>query len=880
MNYRNAQQVAEQLRAAGLMLETVKRAQGGVQVGELTIESTRSVRCDVRGERKKQSGAYWLHELRLDDGIWITGAYWLDHGNSSQTIDLTKTCEGCGHEMPLKTTGGCPKCGSKKSKKHTLTHEQIEAHKKRLQEAQRQAEAEAHADAERAAAWANAVWLASREIFSPDEHDYLARKHLASAHGTRIFESNDGVMLEGAEKEDYEYLAKFHGALVVPMLDKDGRRRGLQFILSREHHKDWIARREGRDKEYWPRGMLKAGLHYIISGPMRGIGLLAEGFATAASLAEASALPVAVAFDANNLAPVGEFLWKSNRKRLKLLYAADDDWLQRCLSCKKITPVADATCKHCGQPHGKQNAGVLRAQEAALATSGAWLAPTFSTPRPDDRKGDTDFNDLRVREGEQTVSAQIKNKLDALEWHITPHPGAGGFRPGGAGESGREKKTDLPSIIQIDEAVQRFAMIYGAGGTWFDSVEHMLIPKADLQDILPEHGMRDMRNQKRVVRLDEVGFDPAESDPRIKCNLWGGWPTTPKQGSCSVMLELLEYLCSGESNPRETFKWVLNWLAYPIQHPGAKMRTALIFHGPQGAGKNLFFETVMQIYGEYGRIVDQSAIEDKFNDWASRKLFLIADEVVARAELYHVKNKLKGIVTGEWIRINPKNVAAHDERNHVNLVFLSNERQPLVLDKDDRRYAVIWTPEKLPEGFYADVKAELDEGGIAALHYHLLNLDLGDFNEHTKPPMTQAKADLIEESADSIDVFVDEWIAGEIEIKGEPLPFIPCLGTHLYTHYSAWARERGFNNIRNQKKLIGHLAKIPGWSAGKPVTTKKSFSDSTRVSRKMVIPSDDAMEKAAINRREPAFTPPPEGGKLAWITDCYFKFAQAIGAEA
>jgi hypothetical protein len=74
MNYRNAQQVAEQLRAAGLMLETVKRAQGGVQVGELTVESTRSVRCDVMGERKKQSGAYWLHELRLDDGIWITGA--------------------------------------------------------------------------------------------------------------------------------------------------------------------------------------------------------------------------------------------------------------------------------------------------------------------------------------------------------------------------------------------------------------------------------------------------------------------------------------------------------------------------------------------------------------------------------------------------------------------------------------------------------------------------------------------------------------------------------------------------------------------------------------------------------------------------------------
>ncbi|MBL7391299.1 primase-helicase family protein, partial [Escherichia coli] len=85
---------------------------------------------------------------------------------------------------------------------------------------------------------------------------------------------------------------------------------------------------------------------------------------------------------------------------------------------------------------------------------------------------------------------------------------------------------------------------------------------------------------------------------------------------------------------------------------------------------------------------------DKFNDWASGKLFMIADEVVARQELFHIKNKLKALITGDCIRINPKNVAAHDERNHVNLVFLSNEKQPLVLEKDDRRFMVMWTPDK------------------------------------------------------------------------------------------------------------------------------------------------------------------------------------------
>ncbi len=72
------------------------------------------------------------------------------------------------------------------------------------------------------------------------------------------------------------------------------------------------------------------------------------------------------------------------------------------------------------------------------------------------------------------------------------------------------------------------------------------------------------------------------------------------------MLDLLYYLCSGEQNALELANWVIRWLAYPIQNPGAKMRTALIFHGQQGTGKNLFFESIMGIYGEYGRIVGQA----------------------------------------------------------------------------------------------------------------------------------------------------------------------------------------------------------------------------------------------------------------------------------
>jgi putative DNA primase/helicase len=770
---------------------------GGLVVDELLVDTHKPQRCYTTDDTREKRGWYWLSTKEIDGASYITGAYGIYSGNDNgkQTIKITRD-----------------------GKAVTISKEDREAIAARQKANMARLKAMRDAEAERAALAAGSAW---RKYVPEGESDYLTRKRVG-AHGLRFSPSGNGTV-------------------AVPMMDGAGKVWGLQLIRGKKRGTGKL------EKEYWPRGLAKQG-HYHMIGPIpRGLVLVAEGYATAATLHQATGLPVAVAFDAGNLQPVAQAISKTYRSA-KILICADDDYLT------------------------DGNPGVTAAKNAAHAVQGAVAVPAFAADR--EGKKITDFNDLAEREGEATVRAQIEATLRSVGFDA-PAASARGATPRGAGEQ-RSKKDDLASIIQVDEALERFAMIYGAGGTWFDDVEHMLVPKADLQDILPEHGMRDMRNRKRVVRLDEVGFDPAGTDARIKCNLWGGWPTEPKAGKCSVLLELLEYLCSGEDNPREIYQWVLRWLAYPIQHPGAKMRTALVFHGPQGAGKNLFFETVMAIYGEYGRIVDQSAIEDKFNDWASRKLFLIADEVVARAELYHVKNKLKGIVTGEWIRINPKNVAAHDERNHVNLVFLSNERQPLVLDKDDRRYTVIWTPEKLPEDFYGDIRAELDAGGVAALHQHLAALDLGDFSEHSKPPMTNSKRDVIDISMDSIERFVQDWQGGGIVFDegAGALPFGPCASSDLYQAYGRWCKREGVFKPRESNQFVGHLAKLPRWR--KTLGDRfESLNGGKTVRTRFVIPSDEAMQAAIAaglsdRRRDPAHT------QAAWLTSCFFEFQEAL----
>lgn len=700
-----------------------------LKLGKLT-------RCRVEGTREKR-GWYHVHEMRLANGDdLIVGSYgiWRGAENNAVKIDIHKT---------------------------EISQEQRASLRRRLAEDSKRAELVRKADAERAARRASAAW---KKCAEDGDCAYLHRKGVG-AHGIRFSPTS--------------------GAMVIPMLDTANNIHGLQIIRGDQKGQGKLG------KEFWPSGLIKKGHFHLIGlpGPLL---LIAEGYATAASLYEATGIPVAVAFDAGNLAPVASALRK-RYKKTRMLICADDD------------------------AFSQGNPGVTCASAAALEVGGAYVAPVFANEvarrEAYETKGEkiTDFNDLHMAEGLHVVRAQVQARISELGWTVMPTAARSSTAQG----EGSEEKQPLRPIDSLDDLLERFSLVYGQGGTVFDHQEHCLVALSDMRDACVArelHRSWAEHPDRHLVRADEVGFDPACNDKSIYCNLWAGWPTVPKAGRCENLLDLLRYMCAGDSKPEELFLWCIRWLAYPIQHPGAKMKTTLVIHGPQGTGKNMFFEAIMDIYGRYGRVIDQSAIEDKFNDWASRKLFLIADEVLARSELYHVKNKLKAFITGEWIRINPKNMAAYEEKNHVNMVFLSNEAMPVVLEEDDRRHAVIWTPEKLSREFYASVRSEIEDGGIPALHDYLLHLDLGDFGPATLPPMTDAKRELIDLSLDSPSRFMLAFESGDVEgFPGKHTPKLlsPCLSQDLFDLYCEWCRRVGLKAL-NQPRFANALKRKHG----------------------------------------------------------------------
>jgi len=206
----------------------------------------------------------------------------------------------------------------------------------------------------------------------------------------------------------------------------------------------------------------------------------------------------------------------------------------------------------------------------------------------------------------------------------------------------------------------------------------------------------------------------------------------------------------------------------------------------------------------------------------------------------------------------------------------------MVLEQDDRRHCVIWSPPKLPQRFFDQVTEEIENGGIAALHQYLLDLDLGDFREWTPPPLTGSKEDLIQQSTSSEERFVNEWIRQEVPDKdGEPLPFCPCLGSHLYTAYVRWCDGQGERRRRSQD-LIGHCNKRHGWSAGRAVSLWDDFNGKRPIKRKMVVPSADAIYESihhCQSGRQERYRESAFDTRAHWLTTGYYEFRDAVDVD-
>lgn len=212
---------------------------------------------------------------------------------------------------------------------------------------------------DQAASEAAAMWAAASET---GESPYLARKGV-QPHGVRF---------------------AAYGCLLVPLRDASGKLWNVQRIAPAKPS-------DGGTDKLFLKGGRKSGLWHLLgdvasdpAGP--GVLLVAEGYATAASLHQATGRPVAVAFDCGNLGPVCKALHQAHPVALIVVCGDDDrDTLART----------------------GNNPGRDKATAAARAVRGI---AAFPENLPD---GGSDFNDQHQAHDLDAVRATIESAITA-----------------------------------------------------------------------------------------------------------------------------------------------------------------------------------------------------------------------------------------------------------------------------------------------------------------------------------------------------------------------------------------------------------------------------------------------------------------------------------
>lgn len=234
---------------------------------------------------------------------------------------------------------------------------------------------------------ASQLWGAATDAV---EHPYLARKAVKAYGGIRV-----GVWSR-VDRDTGETSIVSNHALLIPIRDEKKKIHSLQAIFPKASH--------GRDKDFLRDGA-KEGLFFsfgkpaptLVKGALQPVIVIGEGYATLATVHEATGHACIVAFDCGNIMPVARKIRARYPDACIVVAADNDQWTT-------LTPI--------------KNPGLTSANAVARAVGALVAVPPFtsadSTGKDDSGRprGPTDFNDLAALQGLDFVRSVFERTLN------------------------------------------------------------------------------------------------------------------------------------------------------------------------------------------------------------------------------------------------------------------------------------------------------------------------------------------------------------------------------------------------------------------------------------------------------------------------------------
>jgi len=300
-------------------------------------------------------------------------------------------------------------------------------------------------------------------------------------------------------------------------------------------------------------------------------------------------------------------------------------------------------------------------------------------------------------------------------------------------------------------------------------------------------------NVAKIPRVDNYRYEPAQADQAM---IYEGkqkfintyQPTYPEpspadmEAAGEIFLNHMATLIEEE----EYMRILIDWLAYQIQNPGAKIRWAVLVQGAEGCGKTAIFEAMRAVMGSTN-VYSQDAsllLKDMFNSWATGHQLVAIEEIrVVGHNRHEVMNRLKPCISNDHLSIRTPFRAAIQMPNNTNYIMFTNHHDSLAIGEGDRRYFVVNSAlqnktqvRALPADHFPSYYQMLKDkaGGLRAwfMEWKISK----DFNPHKHAPVTRYLSELMKASATPLTSAVsDALVDGDHPLVAEDLVSSRCL---------------------------------------------------------------------------------------------------------
>jgi hypothetical protein len=206
---------------------------------------------------------------------------------------------------------------------------------------------------------------------------------------------------------------------------------------------------------------------------------------------------------------------------------------------------------------------------------------------------------------------------------------------------------------------------------------------------------------------------------------------------------VLEDICDGN---KESYEYILNWIAHLLKKPYENCEVALVLRGDSGIGKDTLIEIIELIIGKSNDYVHRTSNindilpVDGFNSELKNKLLIQFNEVEGKNTV-EAKERIKDHITRKMNNIKEKYINPYKQKNLARCVFISNSNSPVQFMYDERRFTLFKCGciHKGNTTYWNDIYETMEDiNELDNVYNYLINRDISEWNAKDERPKTEA----------------------------------------------------------------------------------------------------------------------------------------------